>query len=244
MIGFGFGAGARAAGGGGSYDPAVLALTGWWRASYTGPSWSGTASASTSGGRSLSAGTSPAVGGALNGLTPADFDGATHSLVAATIVSNWFSASAWSIVALFNADAAAAYGADEYDNPSIVSTTGAAAAAIGLAFSANGVSVWHTSGGAWPGVTVPCSTGGWHLAQAKYDGANIKLRVDSGGYSQQAAGNIDAGLAETLQVGVSWDGGLRFDGKVAELMFAQSALSDDTFDDIKGYINARYALAL
>jgi len=35
-----------------------------------------------------------------------------------------------------------------------------------------------------------------------------------------------------------------FDGRIAELMAADSRFSDAQFDNIKSYINTRYALAL
>lgn len=225
------------------FDPATLSLSGWWRASYAGDPWVGVASAGASGARDLTAGTAPGTGSALNGLAPADFNGSTHTLVNANTTADFFSAAAWSMIVLFNADTAQAYGADEYDNESLISTTGAAAAEIGMAFSANGVSVWQADGGGWPGVTVACGTAGWHLARAKYDGTDIKLSIDSGAYSSGAAGNIVT-TTETLQVGVDWFASQFFDGKIAEIMFAQTDLSDGTLDNIKSYINARYALAL
>lgn len=227
------------------FDPATLPLTGWWRASFSGSPWAAVASAGTSGanGDLAEATTPPATGAAVNGHTPADFDGSDDKLSVATALTTFFSTTAWTIVVLFNADTAQAYGADEYDNESLLSTAGAGAAEIGMAFSSNGVSVWHVEGADWPGVTVACATGGWHLARAKYDGTNIKLSIDSGAYSPQAAGNVST-LAETLQVGVDWGGVQFFDGKIAEIMFADTALSDANLDNIKSYINARYALSL
>ncbi len=204
------------------------------------------ASAGSSGSRNLTEATNPpSPGTALNALIPANFDGTNDRLGIAT-VDNYYSAAAWSMVVLFNADTAAAYGGDEFSNPSLLASQGSGLAAIGMSFSANGVSVWHGVGGSWPGVTVACATGGWHLAQAKYDGTNIKLRIDSGGYSSAAAANCNQlGFGESLSVGTGWDPGTLFlDGKMAEIMLAQSAISDANMDSIKSYINTRYALAL
>ena len=63
-------------------DPATLALTGWWRGSYDGSgTWSGTASAGSSGTRSLVELTNkPSSGTAVNGFNPATFDGVNDKL--------------------------------------------------------------------------------------------------------------------------------------------------------------------
>lgn len=229
-----------------SLDPAVLSLSGWYRASFTGSPWTPTASAGTSGanGDFAEATNPPATGTAINGLTPASFDGTNDLLSNATTVGTFFSASAWSMIVLFKAASSQAFGTDEYDNESIISSVGGAAAEIGMAFSNDGISVWHLSGAAWPGVTVAVGTGAWHLAQAKYDGTDIKLRIDGGAWSSVTAGNMDS-TAETLQFGVNWNGAMFYDGDVAEVMLAASALADSYFDSIlRGYINPRYNLNL
>ncbi len=67
----------------GGWTPANLSLTGFWDASYGGAPWAGTASLGSSGTKSLittdtnipRTHTAPAVGSAVNGFTPASFDG-------------------------------------------------------------------------------------------------------------------------------------------------------------------------
>jgi len=225
------------------FDPASLALSGWWRANYTNPGpWNGVASAGASSGRDLSEATNPpATGTAQNGLTPADFDGSNDELSIATGVSSFFSASAWTIVVLFRADSTVAATGDLYECESFLADDGASAT-IGMGITDSGVQVWHYGGGAWPGLTIAAGTGAYHLAQAKYDGTNIKMRIDSGSYSSQAASN--ASLSSNLRVGMSWNGSKFYDGRLTEIMLAQSALSDADLDNIKSYLNARYALAL
>src|SRR6267142_3229718 len=63
-----------------AFTPADLSLSAWFRASYTSPPpWVGRASAGTSAAKNLttaaSSVTDPSAGTAVNGLTPAHFDG-------------------------------------------------------------------------------------------------------------------------------------------------------------------------
>lgn len=241
FMGLGLGLGVKTGGGVVSFDPATLALTGWWRANYAGSPWTGTASAGGSGGVNLSEATNPpATGTAINGLTPADFDGTNDILAPGITLTNFVGAGAGSLWCLFNADAAMATTGNPYDAPQFF-----CAQNLRLSFGFDSGGVWaHIYDGGHKSRQVACATGGWHLAQMKFNGTNIYCRVDNGAWSSIAAGNIDDLTGQVL-VGVN--GGVTnfFNGRIAEIGVINSALADATFDSIKnGYINLRYGLAL
>lgn len=90
------------------------------------------------------------------------------------------------------------------------------------------------------------STGVWTLVQWKYDGTNIKIRVNSDSWvTGDAAGNIHAtGLTQAVAVGKNYDGSAFADLEILDLGLTDSVLSDTAFDIIKSYINFRYGLSL
>jgi hypothetical protein len=224
-----------------AFDPATLTLTGWWRGSYSGSPWTGTASAGSSGSRDLTEATNPpGTGSAVNGFTPADFDGTNDVLTNATAISTLLSASAWSMWALVNLDAINTNNADVWLNDPILNDSGAF---WGVHLKSGGTVHAYQWDGASKSVSETVSTGGWALVQAKYNGTNLLLRVNSGSWQSAAAGNIST-LTGTLRAGVTPTGGHALDGKVLELALAASALSDANFDNVKSYVNSRYALSL
>lgn len=96
--------------------------------------------------------------------------------------------------------------------------------------------------GADKSIEVPITTGSWHLLQSKYDGATHSFRVDNGLWNTLGGvGNV-SGLAGTLQVGKSYTGNHFGKQKILELVTANTAFSDATFDDIRSYIIARYGV--
>jgi hypothetical protein len=151
-------------------------------------------------------------------------------------------ASAWSAWALFYADTAAAdIGAGaRFFNTQFFGGTGDAA--FGVGFSDAGIHV-HQLDGAQKEIVIACGTGAWHLLQAKYDGTDLKLRLDSGSWSSLAAGNISSMTFSPIFCGWS-QLGVFFDGAVADLGVADFAISDGDFDGVIEYVNDRYGLAI
>lgn len=233
--------------------PDSLAISGWWRADYAGVPWAGRASAGLSSGRDLTdpgGSWSPATTGTpQNALTPAAFNGTDEQVINTLTPDNFVAVDSLSIIVLFKATSAAASGGLEFQNPGLVVSGGGSIASFGLTFHAGGVSYYNydVGGGAWPAVTVACGTGAYHLAQAKFDGVTQSLRVDSGGWSTNAAGPMDAGGLSTdnpLRVGTSYDHTKFFEGEILEVIVSDQVFSDADTDAIKAYINARYGLAL
>ncbi len=223
------------------FNPATLDLSGWWRASFSESPWVGTASAGSSGSRDLTEATNPPVtGAAVNGLVPADFDGTNDVLTNATAISTLLSASAWSMWALVNLDAINTNNADVWLNDPILCDTGAF---WGVHLKSGGTVHAFQWDGASKSVSETISTGAWALVQAKYNGTNLLLRVNSGSWQSAAAGNIST-LTGTLRAGVTPTGGHALDGRIAEIGIADLVISDADFDNIKSYVNSRYALSL
>ncbi len=242
--GFSFGVGGRV--GKATFDPATLSLSGWWRGSFSASPWAGVASAGSSGGRDLSEGTNPpASGTAVNGFNPADFDGTNDRLTSALTLGDFFSASAWSVAVLFNADTA---GTDNgatniWKNPPFFIDTNEW---MIVGFSAGGFQAAHyNSGGNFGELSIACGTGGWHLGQAKFGGGVLKARIDSGSWSSSAGGIGNLGsTAGTIRAGENPFSSARYDGKILDMMTANTELSDAAFDNILSYARARYGLSL
>ena len=223
-----------------SYDPGELSLSGWWRAP-TAATWVGEKSAGTSATRNLAEATNPpAAGAAVNGFVPADFDGTNDVLANPSPLASLVNASSWSCVLLVNLDA--------------VSTANSSGALEMLSDSRGywTLGSWNNPtpravigqfDGAQRTVETAMNLGEWSLVQAKFDGAMLRLRVNSGAWATAASNNIQV-TTGTLNVGKNYTSTLFFNGKMLELMLSTTAFPDATFDDIKAYVNARYALAL
>jgi hypothetical protein len=251
-LGLGLGLGGRAGGAAATFDPATLALTGWWRASFASSPWTPTASAGTSGsnGNLAEATNPPAVGTALNGYDSADFDGTNDALTSAATIADLINADSYSGWALIRANAigTSATDAAPYDNDPITTTN--AQQHFGLALTTNGgdrIQVYHNDGVSWktvPSLTISTATP--VLVQFRYDGTDIEARIDSGAYQSVAAGNVSAAV---LDGDLMVFGGPSFASAFADLNVWEYGVSDQTFsdadfDNVKDYINARYGLAL
>src|SRR5690606_13622046 len=102
-------------------------LTGFWRGSFSGSPWVGTASAGSSGTRDLTEATNPpSTGAAQNGYVPADFDGTNDVLGNATAMSTLLTASGYYYWALFELDAITGTLADSsaFSNAAVWSDSG------------------------------------------------------------------------------------------------------------------------
>jgi hypothetical protein len=234
-----------------TFDPATLSLTGWWRADggtgYVAGTFDGVASAGGSGSRDLTQGTGanqPATGTTINGHTAPDFDGTNDYLINTTAISTMLSASAWRMWALIYIDAIAINDAAAYNNDTVICDTGAF---WGIHLRANGGSPLlyaYQWDGAEKKVTENITTGAWHLVQARFDGSTLYVRLNSNGTQSVAAGNISTTTGTIVCGAGSGAGAKPFNGRIADLGLLASAGSETDFDNIRTYINARYALAV
>lgn len=233
------------------FDPSSLALTGWWRAGdYNGNgTWAASPSAGSSGGRDLFEGTSPPTGGpSLNGFGTVSFARAssqrlTNSNNVRTVFFTASAGSTWALVKSTSEDTNAippsVYLNDAVwcDSAAIVGTHLRSGGPNASAFFDDATAQQYAAEAAF-------ADGAWQLVQTKWDGTNIKVRVNSGIWTSSSAGTGTMhSSAGSLRVGMN-SGTAFFDGLIAEIGFIDSALPDATFDSIKTYINGRYGLSL
>lgn len=224
------------------FSLAELTISGYWRAPFSASPWTPTASVGASGtnGNLTEATNPPVTGTAVNGFVPANFNGTTHLLSNATALGSMVTDTAGSLVCLFNATTAIADpgSTSSYLDPSLISS---GTSRLQLGFSTAGVRLSTYNGAAWDGVAAACGTAAWHLAQARWNSTTIEVRVDGGAWQTLARTIVSAGGA--IQIGKNYD--LAFlAGKILETATCQSRLPDATFDDMRSYVNTRYALAI
>lgn len=223
-----------------AFDPATLALTGWWKPNYGGTPWVGTASTGSSGSRNLTeVDNAPSTGSAVNGLTPADFDGINDRLLTGALMSALFTAAAGSLAIVFNSDTAAAdAGASApYGNPPLLADTNGL---FIVGFSTSGVRVGYYDGATWNSVAVACATGGWHVVFVRWNGTNLEVRLDGGSWSSVARANI-SDVTGQVRLGI-YSTTLFFNGRQAEVMTQSSRWGDATVDSLWSYFQPKFAL--
>lgn len=236
-LGLGFGGGSAGAA---VLNPATLALTGWVRASYGGAPWAGTASAGSSGAKSMvTAGADPSVGTAINGLTPAAFNGTTQYLRdIADICSDFISTTAYRVVALIEPGSLAADSGVPYNDAGIFVETGGN---WGVFVNSTNVGVYHYDG-AYK-VATKAVVAGKQLVDVRFDGSTLTVAVNGVDGTPVAAGTLGA-IATDLRLGTNYAASVKYPGTIAEIFTAQSDLAATTPSDVKAYINSRYALSL
>jgi hypothetical protein len=203
--------------------------------------WVGTATAGASAGRNLvTAGSDPVAGAAVNGRTPGQWDG-TANLLNTTVANNvLWTASAGSFFCLFRADSAPAYNATNYWNGNLFSDSVNAETNIG--FTSSGVSAVLYAGG-YVQRDVACSAAAWHLAQVRYNGSTLSVRVDNGAWSSIACGSMSFLNPSVVSVGRAYGGAVRFPGRILEWGTAAVAMTNAQFDQVYAYMKATYPSA-
>lgn len=217
-------------------NPATTSATGYWL-DYAGAPWTGTASAGSSGGRTLVVGSAPAVGANFGTHPSADFNGAANNLVTAITADNYFSAGGGTIDIVVEMDVLAASAANAYDEPALWGKTGAGHFLVSV--SANGVRASNLDASFVRTTTgyVAISTGTKYCVQAKWNGTNLMIRVNGGAWASVASGPAGFLSANTCDVGVNYDGTKLVNGRIARILTYSSALSDATLDAL--YASAR-----
>lgn len=230
-----------------SSAPANLPLTGWWPDSYPGAAtpWHGAGSDGPSEGRDLpSGGTAPAASAtALNGFAVANLGAGAFWTPPDTLGAFIGTASSgWSFAMMVNVTTLAADGGVRYAEPALFASSGGY---LGVAVSAAGFGVWQydTGGGTYIEALTPATSGTWVLVQAKWDGANIKIRTDGGAWSSTASTSryvADDALAFTI--GRDYAAAAVTEADAFEPIFAARALSDAEFDALWAYAQSRYGV--
>lgn len=226
------------------FDPATLAMKGWWRGSYSASPWVGTASAGTSSAENLTEATNPpSAGTAQNGFNPANYDGTNDEISSAQELSVFVNDAAGSCWALFKADTAvASAGAGvRVEDPGIICQNGAGVV-WGITFSTSGVCAFIFDT-VYQEIVIAAATATYHLAQMKWNGTNLLFRLNSGTWQTLACTGLTPGNTGTLVTGRNY-GVAFFDGQVLDTGITDIVLTDTEFDNVKSYVNTRYALSL
>ena len=84
--------------------------------------------------------------------------------------------------------------------------------------------VWHFDT-AWKGNEHQISLNTWNLICARFDGSNIRSRLNSQPVSVAAANNV-GNLSDALVIGRNYDGSSRFTGRLLDFGFINGAESD------------------
>jgi hypothetical protein len=172
------------------WTPAELALGGfWWSdgdgSDYpSGGAWPGRASAGASGSRNLAAlGTAPSVGTAVGGAVPADYSGSNY-LTTGIVGSSFGSASGLCFAFLVRFAAAPGNWAGLEGSRSLIGDTGGwMGVTAGLSGGKVRIGYWAYNSAAslrsveLDGSTAP-ATEVWCMIFARYDGANMLLRLN------------------------------------------------------------------
>lgn len=230
------------------FDPATLALASWNRGSYAGAPWAGVASAGTSGAHSLLAtgGSPPTAGTPVNGYAPAAFDGVAKYMDADGTANDYMTAAAYSGWALVKVNAITTNDATAYNNEAISIFAGSAY--FGVVLKSTGVVkvfAYDTGLGDFNGPEAAITTGAWALVQWKYDGTNLKIRVNNGAWTSLARSNLPGAFStEVVYVGYNPNVAKYFNGEILDRAWSKVALSDADFDNVRSYCNARYGLAV
>jgi hypothetical protein len=224
----------------GTFSPAALNLTNWQNGDYVTLPWAGTASAGTSGTvNEITWGTAadPTVGLALNGHDSAHYANAKISKLSETSIDNLITTTSYTVSALiYIVSAPAASLTTAYQHGMIFCSS----QYFGVTYSTAGITVFHYTG-AFPAVTVPCSTGAWHLVDVRYDGTNVSIRIDGGAWTSGAVGNIIfGGDPQTGRDYPSYPPSGTADFYLMERIVSKLQISDTDLDNYRGYINTRY----
>lgn len=224
---------------GSAFDPATLSLTGWWRASYAGSPWPGIASAGSSSGRNLAEATNPpSIGTALNGLTPANFEGTDDIIASSFQLDSFVSSGAWYVGVLARAGALAAAVATFIDACLITEPNGQ----WGIAVSASGARAFTNDGANKATGFVTFGTSTWTWIEAWYDGTTLSISSNGGTPATVAAGSLTSPNLRTPTLAGSGASSF-FNGQIAEVVLSNATLLASRAN-LKSYINTRYGLSL
>lgn len=229
-----------------SLNPANLNLGLWCRASYGGSPWVGVASAGGSGARNLAeAVNAPAVGAAVNGLTPANFDGVNDILTNATAMSTIASASAGTIILLARVDTNPGGERPLFASVNVAGATTDLYISYRPATSPFNQNIgWTFNFGDGTSNAIYSKKGGigeWCFIACRWNGFACSMKVNSGDWQYDPAGNMSGG--GTPRMGAD-SGGNFLDCSVLEVMVSPTYLTDSQVEDIKEYMNNRYSLSM
>lgn len=217
-----------------------LAWTSLWEAPYSGGPWSATASAGASATTgALIDGNTPSVGTAVNGYTPADFDGVSFQYFHnGTLDTTLLTPTGGTIIALVAVRSAAAATGNIYDDAGILINLNSNQ---GLNVSASGVQAYAYDG-AYKSVVTAIDTN-FHLVMSRWNGSLLRLNVDSAVEQSVACGTLTMG-GDSIAVAQGYSGLHYLDGRILTVGTLAYSISDAEYQLIKTNRNAKFGLSL
>jgi hypothetical protein len=228
------------------FDRADLGWDGWWTTArggdYTGSPWTSTASAGSSGGRTLTEGFNPpTVGPNLNTFASAHGD-AVDNVMVGDDLDVLISPSQYSgfVLCQVNTIGGSANDAAPYNNAYIIGQT--AVYYWGISTTSDGgnrVQVWQYDSTSWKTVAgLAITLGTPFLLQFKYAAGTLQARINRGTWQSVAAGPV-AALNPLQLFGPSFTGAYAA-ADVWEKGLTGDLVSDADFDSLVDDINADY----
>jgi hypothetical protein len=229
------------------FDPSTLALSGWYRASYSGQPWTPTSSAGTSGTAGNLVTNSPdgamTTGTAVSGLTPAHGNGTSLSLKSASSPGTFITTSAFTLIVLVKPTTLKADSPNWFDNPGIVVDDNGSD--WGITVSDAGYHFAVVSGGTNfridPGAI---TAGNWAMVALRFDGTKIYARINSTDSTPvTVGGNLDTLGTSAINVAVdnpnpnpkNW-----LTGDILEIMTTKTKMTDSDLANVYSYFKVRY----
>jgi hypothetical protein len=195
-------------------------------------------------GQTLSSANPPTAGTPQNGWTPASFNGTTNFLTADGVADDYVGPTSVTIQAVVWVSSATAPSTYAFDDPCIVVAQYSGIFAVGVSTSGVRFGVYLSTGYVET-TPVAMSTGAWHRVQARYDGANVSVRVDGGAWTDVAATDPFAASGSPLLVGVDIVGTTKFlPVYLLEIAISPSASSNPVCDAWDSYAVTRYGLSI
>lgn len=229
-----------------SFSPATLSLTGWFK-DYPGSApWTGSASAGNSGSHNLvTRNVDPSAGATLNGHNTADFNGTTQDLNSSVSLSSLIGSSG-TIIYLLKTRTAAAPAGSGYSDVNLLGIH--ASGSFEFSINSTGPRGWiFDLASGFDDNQQTASLNAFHLVQFRFNTTLSEVRVDSSAWNPvtiNGGGRDQSNDAIIPHIGTDWLNSIYLDGIIPEIIITNSKLTDTDCNNIKGYINTRYALSL
>lgn len=249
MLGFGLGNRRVAAA---AFDPATLALSGYYQGSYAPNTWTGTASAGTSGSRSVTEPTNPPTSGTpVNGFAPAAFNGTNQKLTDSSNLSSYVTPTEGSHWELFRATSISGGAAAGYDNPALCCDIagGNWGMHVGGASNDKFIAYLYDAIVGAKKAEFTIVTGTYYLGQMRWKGSTntAEARLNGGAWtalSGAAFTSINGTLSSLYGMGRDYSQAKFFNGEKLGSGSRLVLMSDAEFDSIRSYVLAKFGLSV
>lgn len=230
------------------YSPNQEAMTSWVSASFTGAPWVENASAGPSGTNANygTGGADPTVGAAVNGRTPAQFDG-TEFLNGDIAAHLFASGGGGSVFVLVNASSLPSDPGVNYEVGNLLGDVVNGEICCGYMNNAAGTTpllfLTLSNAAAYNQMTAPAvAAGAWVLCQFRWSTTVAEARVNGSAWTTQAMPGWANTAAGAVAIGQGYAGARHHAGGMLEAGTLAARLADANWDKLRGYVRTRYQL--